>query len=489
LDKKVLSGILCGITLIVAVSGVMIYNLQNPNTTGINTHLITSDNQNPPITTATHYKSNNLQSSITTPSGNTQLNPTSTSVWGHWPRTEPTSKQMHRIISLFDQYVESRFLNASEAGLPGSAVAIVKDGEIIYMNCLGVRDLESGAPVTPDTLFMIGSCTKAFAATNVAQQVDKGLMNWNDTITKYYPDPNEFLLYDSAAYNSINISNCLMHSSGLPAHSGDMEWMYFNDNYSKSLYNTRYIKNTTAIGTTHQYNNIIYALPGYCAARATGTSWGDLIKEELLTPLGMKTATTNSSDYLNSLNHATCYMTYDINGSVIVKPFIPQGIDAVGPAGSMGCSIKEMTNWLKFQLADTGMFNGQRIVSKKNLDATRTGYIYIDDNNDTMYGYGWDIDKDRISHAGDSESSKTAVCVWPAKGLGLVIVTNEGNIGQAYRDSLLRKFFDLLKGNETTDYWPIYYETFKPQPIPDPVDYKGPGDLNSYTGVYFNDFY
>lgn len=488
MDRKV-SGVLILVLVVLVLIGVSIYFLQKRDTTEINTPIInTNDSKN------TTNNSNILQSSnqiSLTLSLSNQPGSSSGPSQNITPTPEPshTPDPTDNLISLFDAYVTSTFLKASAAGLPGSAVVVVKDGEIIYMNCLGVKDLDSGAPVTSDTLFLIGSCTKAFTATNVAQQVDKGLMNWNDTITKYYPDQSEFMLYDSDAYNNLTIADCLMHCSGLPAHAGDAEWIYFNDSYSEMLYNLRYVKNDTALGSAHEYNNIVYALSGYCAARATGTSWGDLIKKELLNPLGMDTATTNLGDYLNSSNHATCYITYNENGSTLIKPFFAPGLDEIGPAGSMGCSINQMANWLKFQLEDTGMFNGQQIVSKENLDATRTGYMYIDDKNDNMYGYGWDVDKGKISHGGDVLSSKTVVAFWPEKGVGIVILTNEGNIGQAYRDSVYRKFSDLLNGVNSIDYWPIYYETYKPQSIPDPVDYTGPGDLNSYVGVYFNDFY
>lgn len=204
----------------------------------------------------------------------------------------------------------------------------------------------------------------------------------------------------------------------------------------------------------------------------------------------MNTATTNLSDYLNSPNHATHYISYyNDSGSIIRSPSYPPALDDIGPAGSMGASINQLVNWLNFQLADTGMFNGQKIVSKENLDATRTVYVYVDDNNDTMYGYGWDVDKTHLSHAGTIPSSKAYVNFYPSTGVGIAILTNEGSMGDAFRLSVYKKLLDLMNGDETTVFWPIFYETYKPIYTPAPDNSTGPGDLTSFEGVYLNDFY
>ena len=302
LDKKVLSGIICGIILVVAVSGVMSYNLQDHSTNGINTNTIAIDDQNIPITEAAHFQStDNLQNSITTPSENSQANPTSTSSSDRWPRTEPTSKQMHHIISLFDAYLES---NYDQNLIPGMAVVIVKDGKTIYMNTLGVKDLASGEPVDKNTLFGIGSNTKPFTATNVGQLVSKGLMSWDDPLSKYFRVPDEFQLYSDYVTNNITIRDALTHRSGLPALDGDLIWAGFNQPYPYIMKNLRYRENSTPVRSTWQYNNLIYVIPGYAAARVNNTTWSELIKEDLLIPLGMTTSVTSYWDFLNTSNQS-----------------------------------------------------------------------------------------------------------------------------------------------------------------------------------------
>jgi CubicO group peptidase (beta-lactamase class C family) len=475
--NKASAGIVLGLVLVVAVVGVLVFNPLNHNNIADNV-MITVNQTNQTGNDSTN-NSNILPSNILLTSNplSVSYNQISSSV-SPSPSPEPSTDPMDHIISLFSAYVNSIF---PISGIPGSAVVIVKDDKIIYMDCLGVKDLASGAPVGPNTLFEIGSCSKAFTATNIAQYVSAGLMSWDDPISKYFTDTSEFQLYDPSVTGKLTIRDCLSHRSGQPAYSQDMEWMIFNDSYSRMLYNLRNVQNNTAFNTTYNYNNIIYALAGYCAARENHATWSELIKEDLLNPLGMTSATTTVNDFVNSPDHTTPYKLLS-NGTLI--SYHTAGIDEVGPAGVLGCSIIEMANWLKFQITDIGTYNGVQIVSKKELDETRTGQIEYADN--AQYAMGWIVNDQLITHAGDTISSQTYVTIFKTKGIGLVSLTNAGPIGVNFNTALFAKLGLLLKGDEVTDP----YTNAKPAPYPDPVPpiVEALG-LGNYTGVYSNDFY
>lgn len=483
MDSKIVAGVFLGFLFVVVVAGVLVLNPFNSNTsldngmvdmvnqTGNNTNTNNNTNILPPT--------NPLITFIPLSSG---VNSISSSAVSPSPGPVPSPDPMDRIISLFDAYVNSIF---PDSGIPGSAIVIVKGDQLVYMNCLGVKNLASGEPVGPNTLFEIGSCSKAFTSTNIAQLVSNGTLSWDDSISKYFPDTSEFQMYDTEATGKITIRDCLSHRSGQPGYSQDMEWILFNDSYSRMLYNLRYVKNDTPFNTTYAYNNIIYALPGYCASRATGTTWSELIKEDLLNPLGMISSTATVKDFFNSPDHATPYLHLP-NGTLI--PYHTAGIDEVGPAGVLGCSISEMANWLKFQIADTGMYNGVQIVSKKDLDETRTGQIKYTDT--TQYAMGWCVNEQLLSHAGDTLSSQTIVSVFLKEGIGLVSLANTGPTGQDFNNALLVKLNLLLKGDEVTDPWLIYKDQHKLEPYPSPTPpLVGPQALNTYPGVYSNEFY
>ncbi len=108
-------------------------------------------------------------------------------------------------------------------------------------------------------------------------------MNWNDTIRSYFT-PKEFQLYNNKVSEEITIADLLCHRSGDPIYSGDDLWMYFNYTYPNTLYNLRYVENDTVFRSTCSYNNVLYALAGECASRATGKSFDKLINQFIFAP-------------------------------------------------------------------------------------------------------------------------------------------------------------------------------------------------------------
>ncbi len=262
---------------------------------------------------------------------------------------------------------------------------------------------------------------------------------------------------------------------------------YFNDSHAAALYKLRYLENTTQFRSTYMYNSMVYALPGYCAARVANTEWKDLIKEDLLDPLGMTTATTSYYDFITSSNHVTPYKLLK-NGTMKAHDIIP---DPIGPSGSMAMSISEMVNWLKFQIADTGEYNGVQIVSKEELDGTRTGKIYTSNKNTSMYGYGWAISNGTIFHDGDSDAFFSQITIYNSKDIGIVILSNGGKYAEGFKVSLNAKFRELLNGNENYDPWiskkSSIDATWKSD-LPDTyVPHLQP--LSAYTGEYSSNIF
>ena len=374
-----------------------------------------------------------------------------------------------------------------QTGIPGAAIVIVQNNSIIYENTLGVRDLASGAPVDSNTLFGIGSATKQFTSTNIAQLVGQGIMSWDDPVIKYYPNSSQFELYDTNVTDSITIRDCLTHRSGLPSYGGDENGEFFNYSYPYDLYKLRYLQNSTPFRSTFQYNNMIYSLAGYCAAKATNTTWDNLIKGDLLDPLGMTDATSNYTDFINSPDHATPY-TLLSNGTL--RPW-DMPVDFIGPAGTLDLSINDMATWLKFQINDTGIYNGQQIVSKTELDETRTGQINTTGAHFTAYGseygFGWFIGNNNIDHGGNLLAFHSMVSIYPSQGLGIAILTNGGPYADAFRTSLYSKFSYLLNGDDTTDPWPAQQQVAETtlQPVLPPLNSSTPAQpYSTYTGIY-----
>lgn len=470
MNSKFISGMVL-ISLMVVLAGVLSYNF-HPTALEVNNYNI---NSNP--------SSNQMEYNV---SSNTQPNSKISSSFSSTTTKSDTS-QMNRVLTRFNRYVNSLF---PKTGVPGSAVLIVHNGKIVYLNCLGVKDITTKSPVNPYTLFQIGSCSKAFTSAMIAKLVDEGKMNWNDTVRSYFT-PAEFQLYSKTVSNKITIADCLCHRSGLPMYSGDDLWLYYNNTFPEGLYKMRYVENNTKFRSTWNYNNVMYALAGECAARATGKSYSQLMKEEIFQPLNMKFTTTSYIAFINAKNRVQPY--YHQNQNKLI-PFSTD-LSNVKPAGSISSSILDMANWIKFQLAN-GKFNGKQVVSRKELTVTKTPQI---PTGNRWYGYGWGISHNGtltiVTHLGDAAPSRTDVCIYPQENLGIISVSNEGTYGQYFNRALVSVFQQLYFQGRYDDPWPEFKqkgdEELKSTEGKLPAHPKvlvAPNKASTYTGVYTTKF-
>ncbi|TMS41190.1 MAG: serine hydrolase [Methanobacterium sp.] len=480
MDVRIVGGVVL-VCVIVVVAGVLFYSNDFKTSEGNNNNTLNISDNNT-TNTSTNQMALTLigdnQQVNTNPSPNPNPNP------GPGPTPpKPTPDPMDHILSLFNSYLTS---NYNQSLIPGMAVAIVEDGKIIYMKTLGVKDLTSGEKIDKNTLFGIGSNTKSFTAINVGQLVSAGLMSWDDPLSKFF-SPLDFELYSDYVTSNITIRDAFLHRSGLPSLDGDLVWAGFNQPYvDYILGKLRYRENNTEFRSTFQYNNLIYVLPGYATEKVTNLTWNEFFKINLLEKLGMNTATTSYYEFLNSSNHVTPYYLLS-NGTMLPFEVNP---DSVAPAGGLFVSINEMTNWLKFQINGTGYYNRVKILNKTEFDETHKGQMYINDF--YKYGLGWNVANDNsvIKHSGAIDAFRSQVTLYPSKVLGIVIITNGGDYGGAFRDALNSKFTDLVNGNETSDPWPVLKnktaESLKPVPAPGGAATLS---LNQLIGVYSNQFY
>lgn len=488
MDNKVLAGLVLGFLLVVVVAGVLVFNPLKSNISLDNSMIgtvnqtennnITTDGILPPHLSTVNvlFVSSSQEALVTT-------NPT--------PPFTPS--YLDTILAKFDIYVQKFF---RENLIPASAIVIVKDGAIIYQKCLGVKEYGTQDAVNEDTLFQIGSCSKAVTSANIAQLVDLGIMHWNDTVRSYFT-PEEFQLYNTTISDEITIRDLLCHCSGLPASSGDQLWMYFNYTYPNVLYQVRYLENNTVFRSTFQYHNIMYSLAGECAYRAAEnaglgySSWQEMIKEMIFKPIGMNGATADFNEFSNSSNRVHTYV--NLNGTI--TEWGPLNVEEIKGAGSIAFSINDMAKWLELQLAN-GNFNGLQVVSSEELTKTKTPQIQMDSTN--WYGFGWAITPNGIiTHSGNVPPSKTLISLDPVNNLGFAVVSDEDTYGVAFNKALYLFFNNLYQTgqvNETiwTELRDSASETAKDTTgkLPDPPSPPEPAkSLSTYVGIYANTFY
>ena len=165
--------------------------------------------------------------------------------------------------------------------VPGLALAAVRDGRVVVSRVYGLRDPERGLPVTPRTLFAIGSVTKTFTATGLAILAEEGRLDWDRPVRQYLPD---FALMDPRASREITPRDLVSHRSGLPRH--DVLWYAEAFDRAEMLARLRHLKPTKALRKTFQYQNLMFMAAGVLAGRLDGTTWEDFTRRRLLDPLG-----------------------------------------------------------------------------------------------------------------------------------------------------------------------------------------------------------
>ena len=313
--------------------------------------------------------------------------------------------------------------------IPALGIAIVRNDSVIFTKGYGVRTVGTRAPVDDQTLFEIGSSSKAFTATAVAMLVSDGKMRFDDHVTDYLPT---FRLYDPVASAELTIRDAMTHRSGLSR--GELIWLGSGATRDEVLHRVRFLKPQSPFRSRYSYQNIMFLAAGEAAGKASGIGWDNLIKQRIFTPLGMTTSVTTSKGLANP-NVATPHGT--VRDSVYVKPFMDG--ENIGPAGSILSNARDMAQWLRFQMSD-GTFGGKRLVSRSALQEIHTPQILMssgrgggggDTSTITLfstYGMGWMVQDYRHQlmwqHGGNTDGSTAAVGMLPEHKFGVVVLSN-----------------------------------------------------------------
>ena len=347
--------------------------------------------------------------------------------------------------SSLDRYINSTM---QDWKVPGASVAIVRDGAVVYMKGFGVRDIRTKQPVTADTLFDIGSCTKAFTSAAVAMLVDEGKMQWDGKVNTYIPF---FHLRDAFADQNVTLRDLLTHRTGLPG--ADLLW-YFNPRASREelIRKLAYIQPNAGFRAKFEYQNLMYVAAGYAVGQAAHSTWDEFTQSRLFAPLGMTESDTSAAEAQSASDHAT---PHEQSPDGTVKAISWRNIDSVGPAGSINSSGRDMAKWIAFQLGD-GTYQGKRLISAENMREMHSAQmvislegeipkVFFPDSMQLSYGLGWFVQDYRghqlIIHAGDIDGFATMVVLIPEIDTGYFVVINMGSL---YRQVLSNQLADQM---------------------------------------------
>jgi len=319
-----------------------------------------------------------------------------------------------------DRLVEQLEQQRQALHIPGMAIAVVKDDEVVLAHGFGVANVETEAPVTPETIFAIGSSTKAFTATLVGMLVDEGEMDWDDAITDYLP----YFTMDIESEDEdaeVTIRDLLCHRTGFVRMG--LLWAGGEIPREEVLSAATLAEPWAEFNEEFYYSNVMFMAPGVAAGEAAGTDWDTLIAERIFEPLGMDSSSTSVSQAQTDSRLSLGYLWDEDLEEYEYKPM--RNVDNIGPAGSINSNVLDMAQWVRLQLG-RGEYEGQRLISEEQLTETWTSQIEITE--DIGYGLGWMLQEWEgqpvIEHGGNVDGFSAQVALLPESDLGFVLLTN-----------------------------------------------------------------
>ncbi len=354
--------------------------------------------------------------------------------------------------------------------VPGMAIAIVKDGKVVAARGFGVRKLGEPVPVDGKTLFEIASNSKVFTAVALAMLVDEGKLAWDDPVTKHLPD---FQMYDAYVTKEMTVRDLLVHRSGLGLGAGDLLWWPTTSfTTDEIIHKLRYIRPATSFRNSYAYDNLLYIVAGKIIAQKSGKSWGDTVRERILTPVGMTATTTSLAENAGNPNLSAPHSK--IEGKITAVKHVPAH-NAVGAVG-INTNAEEIAKWMNVLLAEgvvgkdaagkeVRLFSekqSREIMSpqtpmkisepKPPLKATRPNFF--------AYGLGLQLrdykGRKLAMHGGALQGFYSRVVLVPEEKLGIAIFTNAESSGAM--TSLQYRLLDHYLGAAPSDWIKLIHD-------------------------------
>jgi CubicO group peptidase (beta-lactamase class C family) len=309
-------------------------------------------------------------------------------------------------------------------GLPGAAVAIVKDGKVVVSQGYGVKEQGKTDKVDDETLFQIASCSKAFTSTAIAMLHVEKKLSLEDSVVKFIPG---FKLYETYTTNNCTVRDLLCHRIGLQTFQGD--FANWGSNFTRTEIVGQMAKNKPVFGfrAAYGYCNMGYAAAGEVILAASGITWDQFVHDKFFVPLKMNRSSTTYEELLADKNKCTGHSWFDGKSVTIAY----DNINNLGPAGSINSCVKDLSNWLLCQL-DSGRFEGKQVIPFAALAETRKAQVPLPvrakGSHLGAYALGWQtMDYNGVQpywHNGGASGFVTTVCFVPELNLGIVVLTN-----------------------------------------------------------------
>ncbi|GHC07384.1 serine hydrolase [Thermomonas carbonis] len=373
-------------------------------------------------------------------------------------------------LARFDAFVESV---QKQFDVPGVAVAIVKDGQVVMQRGYGVRKLGEPAKVDEHTMFAIASNTKAFTAAALNMLQDDGKLKTTDRVIDHLP---WFRMSDPYVTREMRIRDLLAHRSGLSLGAGDLLY------WPTSSYSTREVAErlkdvplTGGFREQYAYDNILFGVAQLVVEEASGMPFKQFLDSRIFQPLGMAETRYNSDDLKPGDNVATGHAKFDF------KDLRPVGVTSwrnVSGAGGLYSSVHDLSKWMNVQLAG-GVISGNGDNAKRLFSEARQREMWTVLTpipvgkpsvpglapmapNFMGYGQGWNLSdyagERLVWHTGGWPGQVSRLTLVPGENIGVVVLTS-GEVGQAFH-AITYEALDMMLGRGGNDWLQAYAESF-----------------------------
>lgn len=344
--------------------------------------------------------------------------------------------------------------------LPGMAIAIVKDGKVIFMKGYGYSNVNTKTPVTENTVFQIASNSKAFTGTSLALLEHYGKLKLNDKVKTYLP---YFKMHEEWKANEITIADILTHRIGYETFQTDL--LNWNSTKSRKALIENMVNVTPKFGLREKYGycNMGFLTAGEIIPAVCDTSWDDYLKYHYFMPLQMTQTNTKYADFINSDKASKAYTLVNYQ----ITEIVPANVDNLGPAASVTSCVNDLSKWVIMQL-NKGKYNDKQVIPEAVINRTRESFTIVNTksrkgNNFSNYGLGWFLNdaygKKVVTHDGGANGFLSKTVLVPEDNFGFVILTNSD--AQYLFEALGVQLLNELTKQPYNNVSAMYYQGFK----------------------------
>lgn len=355
----------------------------------------------------------------------------------------------------FDDYVASLM---RDMHVPGAAIAIVQEDRVVLSSGYGVRRLGGVELVDTETMFAIGSITKALTTSLIARLVDEDKMSWDACVTDYISD---FQLFDEDSTKVVTIRDLITHRTGLPSTSPLIRYeLPFSG--KEVVYRLRYVKPVYPFRSRYCYNDVTFAALSLCTETASGIDWPTLMREKLFAPLSMNSSHMSTSLLRSATNLASPHGLVDGK----IQPVVYREKENSLSAASANSNLNDVIQFLRLHLSG-GMYSGKQIISEKNFNELHAPQMLIRERKkkdgllsavrnvfhseqslagQSWSGLGWEINDYRghqvIRRSGAVPGMGGQLILIPEIKVGIAILSNSDVGGKTFLDTISSRIVD-----------------------------------------------